>query len=543
MNRTNFINAMFKVIIISAAVLLSATLRLLLWKHYAVFLGYGPFYLVVLFAALWGGFYLGIYATALSDVMVFYSTNTGYTPGAEEYISIVTLLYFFFNGMVFSIVGEIKIRTRRKLKDALSTALRLSKALDCLPVYVYIKDQKHRYLYANKPTLELFECSKDDLQDLDDFMFFPKDTAIQLHRIDDYVFREGQMSHEEIITSDDKGERRVYWEVKTPLQDEHGNVEALCGISTDITRQKTEEESLRESEERFHSLFDSAAIGMAVVDLQGRFVNVNKALCDIIGYSEEDIIKKTFMDITYPDDLESDLNYVSQLMKGKIPSYQLEKRYFHKNGHIIWVLLTGSVVHDEQHNIKYFIAQVMDITQKKLLMKKLEHHANEDYLTGLHNRRFFFEQGELEIERSKRLDYQIGVLMLDLDYFKKINDLHGHKIGDRVLQHFSQLLTSILRSIDVIGRIGGEEFAVILPRMSGSEVLEIAERIRETIEKSPFEMDDSECIYFTVSIGVYLPSSKYLVMDHLLNEADKALYQAKKCGRNRVCMRTDNDTP
>lgn len=535
-------NEMLKVIIIFATVLLSAALRVWIWKHYAIFLGYGPFYLVVLFAALWGGFFLGMYATALSDFMVLYSTNSVYASGVDEYTSVVTLVYFFFNGIIFSIVGEYKIRTRRTLKAALKSAQRLGNALDCLPVYVYIKDENHRYLYANKPTLDLFRCSKDDLQDVDDFKLFPKDTAIKLHRIDDYVFKEGQTSYEEIISNNDNGEKIVYWEVKTPLHDEHGNVDALCGISTDITRKKAEEESLRESEERFHSLFESAAIGMAVVDLQGRFVDVNKALCEIIGYSEEELIKKTFMDITYPDDLEIDLYYVGQLIKGNLFSYQMEKRYFHKQGHIIWILLTGSVVHDEQNNIKYFIAQIMDITQKKLMMEKLEQNANEDYLTGLHNRRFFFEQGELEIERCKRFDYQIGVLMLDIDYFKKINDLHGHKIGDRILQHFSQLLTGVLRSIDVIGRIGGEEFAVILPQMSGPEVLQIAERIRETTEKSPFEMDDTESIYFTVSIGAYLPASKFLVMEHLLNEADKALYQAKKSGRNRVCMRTGDNS-
>lgn len=529
-------NIMIKLVSTSVIVIICGLIRILAWNHYSIFLGFGPFYLAVVLPALWGGFYVGMFATFLSCLFVYYSSFVQ-PVYIDEHNSIIAIIYFCVNGAIFSLVGEYFRLSQKKMKLALSKAKRLSDALDNIPVYVYMKDLNHHYIYANKPTLRLFKCSESELANFDDNHFFPQATVKRLHEIDNSVFYQQITTKEEIHSTDVDGHSHVYWEVKTPLYEEgdHHKVYGLCGVSTDITERKVNEDVLRESEERFHSVFEAAAIGMAIVDIDGRFVQVNKALCQIVGYTSDELLKKTFIDITHPDDLETDLGYVKQLLDGTISSYQLEKRYIHKDGPIIWILLTGSVVHDTNQNVKYFIAQIMDITQQKSLIAKLEQQANQDSLTGLNNRRYFIEKGELEFERARRMNYNIVILMVDIDYFKKINDLNGHKVGDLVLQHFSTLLQQYLRRTDLVGRMGGEEFAIILPNVLEENALEVAEKLRSHVENSPVDVPSGQKINYTISIGAYSSNMTNVTVEEFLNEADKALYQAKNSGRNRVC--------
>jgi PAS domain S-box-containing protein len=138
-------------------------------------------------------------------------------------------------------------------------------------------------------------------------------------------------------------------------------------ILRDSTENKRAEEVLRESEERFRSAYENAPIGMALVGLDGHFLNVNRSLCGIVGYPEKELLTKTFQDITYPEDLEEDLANARRLLQGEIHSYQLEKRYIHQKGHLVSVLLTGSLVHDSRGKPLYFIAQILDISERKRL--------------------------------------------------------------------------------------------------------------------------------------------------------------------------------
>ena len=140
---------------------------------------------------------------------------------------------------------------------------------------------------------------------------------------------------------------------------------ARFAIALDVTERKRVEEALRLSEERFSSAFEYAAIGMALVALDGRWLKVNRALSRIVGYSSQELLAKTFQEITHPDDLETDLEYVRQMIAGAIPTYQMEKRYFHKDGHVVWVLMSVSVVKGQQGQESYFISQIQDITERK----------------------------------------------------------------------------------------------------------------------------------------------------------------------------------
>ncbi len=153
----------------------------------------------------------------------------------------------------------------------------------------------------------------------------------------------------------------------SPAQLEEINKE----LEREIIERQLVEEALRESEERVRNAFDYAAIGMALVALDGRWLQVNHSLCEIVGYSEQELLSTSFQAITHPDDLEGELNYTNQLLSGEIRYYQFEKRYFHKQGHIVWILLSGSLVRDTMGQPLYFIGQIQDITQRKQAEERL----------------------------------------------------------------------------------------------------------------------------------------------------------------------------
>ncbi|MGB3759661.1 MAG: PAS domain S-box protein [Rivularia sp. (in: cyanobacteria)] len=142
--------------------------------------------------------------------------------------------------------------------------------------------------------------------------------------------------------------------------------------SNEIVKLKQVEEQLPDSEELFRLAFNDAAIGMALVATDGRWLKVNRALCEIVGYSETDLLKKTFQEITHPDDLEADLGCVRRMLAGEIRTYQMEKRYFHSSGYVVWILLSVSLVRDKQEQPLYFIAQIQDITPRKQTEARLK---------------------------------------------------------------------------------------------------------------------------------------------------------------------------
>ncbi len=168
--------------------------------------------------------------------------------------------------------------------------------------------------------------------------------------------------------------------------------------------------------------------------------------------------------------------------------------------------------------------------------QKLEIFAYTDYLTGLRNRRSFIEQAETELYRSIRYDRKFSLIMFDIDYFKGINDTFGHSVGDLVLQEIAKICRDLLREIDIIGRIGGEEFAILLPETDIKNAVYVAQRLCDTISENELFISDKK-IKFTASFGVvFADKLTNLTIDELLNQTDNALYQAKKTGRNRVCV-------
>lgn len=450
-------------------------------------------------------------------------------------------LGFYLLICVISVVGLLFYQRKQgmlqqKVAESQAHAKRLSLALDRIPAYIFLKDNQHRYVYANRLTLELFQCDQQTLQGSLDSQFFPAETAAHLTQIDTRVLETGQDNAEQVDVIDENGNHRVYWEVKTPIMDDHnpGQVWGLCGISSDITETKQKEHALKASEKRFHSTFENAPIGMAIVGLDGRFLQVNASLCRILGYAAEDLQQKTFQAITHAEDLQDDLIGLQKLHDGEIEQYQREVRYVHQDGHLIWILLSRSVVRDDDNKALYYIAQIQDITEQKSITEQLSRQAKLDYLTNLPNRRYFMERAEIELDRAKRYSMPLSMLMLDIDHFKMINDNYGHHVGDQVLQQLGQLIPQKLRSIDILGRIGGEEFAILLPDSQLEHALIVAERIRTSLEQAVLTLENGACVRYTVSVGVAQLNPRDIDLDHLFSEADRALYAAKNKQRNCV---------
>lgn len=174
-----------------------------------------------------------------------------------------------------------------------------------------------------------------------------------------------------------KDGHKVALELSTRLVYRDGKLVGSQGIARDITERKHTLEALRESEERFSGAFEYAAIGMALVSPDGRWLRVNRSLCELTGYSESELLSKTFQEITHPDDLDTDLSYVRQMLAGELRTYQMEKRYLHKLGHVVWVLLSVSLVRDARGGPLHFIAQIQNISARKQAEESLQRRADE----------------------------------------------------------------------------------------------------------------------------------------------------------------------
>jgi diguanylate cyclase (GGDEF)-like protein/PAS domain S-box-containing protein len=288
-------------------------------------------------------------------------------------------------------------------------------------------------------------------------------------------------------------------------------------------------DSLLKESEVFRTAFDRAPIGVAIVSPDGRYRRVNPALCEFLGYSEGELLEKTWQDITDPDHLELDVDRTSKLLSGEITGYQLEKRYLHARGHLVWGQLSATLVRDSDENPLYFVCQIQDITDRKVTEEKLIEQALHDPLTGVANRLLFMDRLTLALARADRNVSPVAVLFLDLDLFKEVNDRFGHRAGDQVLINTAKRIQSIVRPSDTVARLGGDEFAILCEDMkSEQDAVLIAERLGREFT-APIPVDGGET-RVTASIGIAF-AQEGDDPDTLLRHADAAMYSVKEGGR------------
>lgn len=296
-------------------------------------------------------------------------------------------------------------------------------------------------------------------------------------------------------------------------------------------------DELRLSEERWNFALRGSGDGVWDWNLQTGKASLSPRWKEQLGYTEDEIGDSgdEWTSRLHPEDAPMVMAALEGHIAGRTPSASVEFRMKHKDGRWIWIHGRGMVFErDPEGKAVRLVGTNTDITERKQLELELQLQARIDSLTGVLNRRHFLGQAELELGRAFRYDKDLSLLMVDIDFFKQFNDTYGHMAGDTVLERFAAACQQALRAVDVIGRVGGEEFAILLPETGVIEAAEVAERLRMVIADTLVDIGQGRSLQITASIGVASICSTVDSIDTILSRADEALYAAKHAGRNRV---------
>lgn len=313
------------------------------------------------------------------------------------------------------------------------------------------------------------------------------------------------------------------------------NEKYILSVIKNVTEFKLLENKLRESEERHRLIADNASDVIWTMDLNGRFTYLSPSVEKLRGYTVEEVMKQSKEELLCPDSLalmekglEDAIYYVQNNLPFKVFRGDMEQPC--KDGSTVWTDLTVSGIYDKDGQFLGMLGVSRDITDRKKMEEEITRLTEVDRLTGLYNRYKLDAVLKSEIERSRRSDSVFSIILLDIDDFKKVNDVHGHNIGDSVLQEFSEIIKSSIRKIDTAGRWGGEEFMIILPESDSDGGMVLAEKLRAKINEHKFDA----VTHMSASFGV-ASFEREISGIELVARADDAMYRAKRTGKNRVC--------
>ncbi len=306
------------------------------------------------------------------------------------------------------------------------------------------------------------------------------------------------------------------------------------------------EEQLSESEALFRNYFELVQVGMGIASPEQKWLRVNRRLCDMLGYTEENLTGVRWSEFTHAEDFESDSVQFKRLVSGEIGQYALDERLTHKSGKVVFTHLTVSCRRKPDGRIDYVIASLDDISDRKLMEEQVRQLAFYDVLTELPNRRMLNDRLAQALALSKRTGLYGALMFIDLDNFKPLNDTHGHGAGDLLLMEVARRLTTGMREMDTVARFGGDEFVVMLNGLeedkaeAASHANMVAEKILAALGE-PYEIklaegEGSKIIthHCSASIGVVMFINHDAGQEELLKWADMAMYDAKEAGRNLI---------
>jgi diguanylate cyclase (GGDEF)-like protein/PAS domain S-box-containing protein len=368
------------------------------------------------------------------------------------------------------------------------------------------------------PTAELFHASvhPDDLPEL-------------TRAWADAVQRGMSFDLELRIVRPDSSERVVRARAMPDIA-EDGTIIKLIGTILDDTERAEAARVHRAAETRFEIGFEQAAIGAVIADLEGMPLRVNPAVCTLLGRPPAELLGRIWTTFTHPDEVPLGLAMRTRVAAGH-DTYEDERRYVRPDGSVVWAMSNVTLVRDEAGSPQYFFTQLQDITARKQVETELAHQALHDALTGLPNRALLVDRLNHGLAGSRRRGPRLGVVFLDLDQFKVVNDSLGHTLGDTLLASVARRIAEAIRPGDTVARFSGDEFVVVCNDVSAVEAEEIAERVLKAVSL-PYTIGDQE-IHLTASLGIAL-ADEDATPDTLLRDADLAMYRAKELGRDRV---------
>jgi diguanylate cyclase (GGDEF)-like protein/PAS domain S-box-containing protein len=319
--------------------------------------------------------------------------------------------------------------------------------------------------------------------------------------------------------------------MKVTATEHVGSTSAFLLVAmTDISERRRTEDALRLSNDRFRSAFNDAPIGMAVTEPAGRFVQVNAALTRLLGREDVALLGMRIDEVLHPDDVEAGRRQRQALLDGELTHHQLETRFVHRDGSVVGVLHSSSVIPGADGSPQYIVDHIEDITGRKQFEAQLQHQASHDPLTGLPNRALLTRRLARLLEGDPA-DRSLAVLFLDLDRFKQVNDSLGHLGGDSVLVECARRLQTFLGPGDTLSRLGGDEFVIVHDGCTLEQARARANGIA-TAMRAPFRVAGSDR-QLSISIGIAMHTRADATAEQMLSDADAAMYSAKERGRSR----------
>jgi len=340
---------------------------------------------------------------------------------------------------------------------------------------------------------------------------------------------------------DIKGKAALVEIVATPIKDSNGDVVQIVEVCRDITKRSEMESALRQSEERYRTLFEQSSDTILILEGEGphsgRILSVNKAACTMYGYTKKEILKLNISNLDAPEDSKKTPKHIKQVIKEEALRFELSHKK--KDGTLFPVEVSASLLN--MGGRKFVLAIYRDTTKRKKAEQERDKFIEElkliskmDGLTGLLNRQYLDKRLEEEMKRAKRYENRLTLIMFDIDNFKKVNDTYGHIIGDRVLQKTAEIITGTLRDTDIAGRFGGDEFVLILVQTNLKVGKQVAERLRKKLRKARIPVKKGRSISFSISTGICQYNKEMKNIDEFILKADKAMYMAKFSGHNQV---------
>jgi len=337
-------------------------------------------------------------------------------------------------------------------------------------------------------------------------------------------------SNDEYIITTKSGEKKWVWEQSIPIQDKHGAFTESEGFILDITKIKEAEKSIKESEDRFRTIFEKSPLGIGIFDTDtGEAYQLNRKFGEILGRSSMELLMAQWQSYSHPDEIEENTAKLNQLKRKEISGFSMNKKYIKLDGSIIWANMVVANFESDAKNHKH-LCMIEDITQSKKKEQEIVFLSYHDILTGLYNRTFFEEEQK---RRNLSRAVPMSLIMCDVNGLKMINDSFGHSEGDQLLKQVAIMLADSCRGEDFAARIGGDEFVLLLDQADASCAEKICERIYEACEQYK-QREDKQTLFLSVSLGFATKTNCQQSLEELMKQAEDMMYRRKYEDKKKV---------
>jgi len=393
---------------------------------------------------------------------------------------------------------------------------------------IMVTDLHGNLTFISRGVEEMFGRSKDEILGRKISDFYSRGIR-EAKKIMKTLTRKGKLPNYETEFIGKKGELVSVILSAALLRDNKGNPIGTLGVSREITEYKNLLNHITQTEKSYQKLFEAVNDAIFSLNREGKFSTFNRMFLKMTGYTEKEMRNCHFSKIIHPEDLPILMNDFQKVIRGEFAPERYTFRVINKEEKVIFA--EGNFRRlKEKNQVVAILGVLRDVTEKIKMEKELLELSITDGLTGLYNRRHFFNELDRETERVKRQGTRLSLLLFDLDDFKAYNDIHGHLEGDKVLQHVGDAVKKSIRRVDSAYRYGGDEFTVILPGAGKEEAVQVAERIRSAFRKNPTLQQTS------LSIGLVQFSTQF-DLTAFIQRADEAMYTAKKQGGDQIYIR------